>query len=84
MNFGKFFYIFNLIIIFLCLGLYVICNNTYTLVIVATCLITVSVIEYKRIKKAEQIDYLSLRVVFIYIIGAAFSIFIFITSLLKK
>lgn len=84
MKLGKILFVFSWILIGAGLLLYFISNNIYSLIIIAIGLAVVSLSEYNSLKKKGEINYQSLRVIFVYIMGALFSLFMFLMSFIKN
>lgn len=84
MKFVNFLFIINWILILGGLTLYFISNNKYFLIFIVLGLVIISFSEYISLKKHDAINYQSLRVIFVYLIGAIFSLFVFIMSFIIK
>ena len=80
MKLEKIVFFTNWILIVVGLVLYFISNNVYFLLPLVIGLVIVSFCEYISLKKSDAINYQSLRVIFVYIIGAMFSLFVFVMS----
>ena len=84
MKLKKIVFFTNWILIVVGFVLYFISNNIYFLLPIVIGLLIVSFCEYISLKKSDAINYQSLRVIFVYIIGAMFSLFVFVMSLIKS
>ena len=84
MKFEKIVFFINWVLIVVGLVLYFISNNIYFLLPIVIGLVIVSFCEYISLQKSDAINYQSLRVIFVYIIGAVFSLFVFVMSLIKS
>ena len=58
-------------------------EKAYWLLLVIIGLTIISLFEYKTLKKNNEITYQSLKLIFVYIIGSLFSLFLFICELQK-
>ena len=83
MKLKKIVFFTNWILIVVGFVLYFISNNIYFLLPIVIGLLIVSFCEYISLKKSDAINYQSLRVIFVYIIGAMFSLFVFVWKLLN-
>lgn len=83
MKYSKVLLFLNWSIITIGLSLYILLNINFFLIPVSISLIVVSIIEYKKLKKNNSMDYQEIRVIFVYIIGAIFTFFVFIKDTIR-
>ena len=57
-----------------------ICEDTFYLLLVSISMGTLSILEYKKHKENDDLSYLNRKLIFIYAIGAAIFLFIFISE----